>query len=638
MNHNEEATFNPNKNTGFQNQNQDQRQSKPDHGFDLARLRTLGRQTATGTKSDEYAETLKHTFTEISKLLASSGGVFDLLFIPVETAVISTMTVAFVYGQQITCCTCLIEDSIKPYTKPTFDGPNGRKIELEINTDKLYGDTMRSMIANTIKQLPQYNNEVIVSGCPLVIPKAIDLSSEISMKPYYDFAVVGILCLIRTMVGHPTSEDKAEEIVSKGFRLYNRIDVKPGATYKSVTGVPIAGDFSIVMTAEMEKQKTRNIYDDLVDDGNKVKILTSVIGYVDFLADSINTMNMRGNQAIPRYKPVVVISQSSCLGKTDESRDSLLSTILGLASLVPLISDDSNKWATVFEPFIAEGQTKTSIGVLGLEHNPFPGNPAYKQGVKNIIPGNDSVYDGENFTVYDFVKIFMTGSPVVCLDIQLGGPLEEIYQILARATYGSREEAIVINELDEFSNGLFSKLWHLRQVDGPQSILANLIENSPATSVNLYSGYYTDSDGKIRDIRSIDYLSVLERTAGDMVAFDQFASGFYPGRDDDYSMDQKKRILMQCAPNLNITGVITRVFFNNEFISCIDNMLSQLKLHYTVEGLADMYASGGRRQSLNSQYFNPVRSHGTFNYFQPKSQSFYYGRQSPYTPGGQNRF
>ncbi len=561
----------------------------------------LGFGATTGNVSTGQLKEFMVLFEQIKTMTVGKPNALNVKLLALEdnSIYIGSIIMYYKLDKTIYYTIFLFECTAKHIPNQVISIPNNRMIEIDMTTDKFFNQYMKEMAETALLYTEGQDNNLF-SVSAIVIPKKHPLTDISNISPIYDFGVANITNVIKLNSGQVTDLLTAKDLKHSSLALVNSIQITPGSTYTSYLSQPIDGDFNMVLSVQnANKQDIRSA----IHGADEDICLTSVIGRVDFFRQMVNPATTNygmQQQSVPGYVPVIIMTQVSRLGKSSQVNDTLLSQLLGIASLMPMINTDDNNWVSVFEPQIGEFSARTSIGVLGLEHNPYPGLQ-HQPGIVEIIPNGDQIRDANKFTAKEFAQIFCSKNIIVALDILKGGPLEKIQNIIATATKGSKSEMLIINELDAFSDGKFSKLWR--------------IKDQPILSLNptiIHAGFYTDGDNKQRDIRSVDYLAALEWSNGNQQILGPFVSGFLPDTVTDIHLDQKRKMLVQAIPNMTITGLYQRVFLNNEFISTLDEMLAAMELSYQIKGISNLDDVNSRKHFINSNYFTPIQSHGTF--------------------------
>lgn len=580
---------------------------KPDSnlGTSLQQLSALSSVRASANTSAGSTKPVMEVLEKVMARIENVPAAVKPSLTPIESndLLISGITVSLEMNNALYYSVLLFESLGVPIQNaelPSF----GRTIPVDRSTADYWDPIMMSITESIlVNKFPNPSRTKVICTSHIVVPNHIDLKSEEKLAYFYDHSIASLISDIKLLNGQPSHDPsfKPSLLASRNLLLNAKFDFTPGATYQSTTGEPILADFNAILYAR-DASKVNSLQQSSHNVGGDI-CLTSAMGYVDFIRSPPMQIQY-GQQTVPGYYPVIVLTQLSTLSNAGTAKtldDNLLSFLLSLPLVLPL-ADGNQRWVQVFEPTLAGAGNKASIGNLSLEHNVYPG-AQHKPQIMSIVPGNDISNDPSKLTARQMASYYCQQSVMVALDYKQGGPLEWLHRILVEATPGSNAEQLIIRELDAFSDGVFGKIW----ADMKQPVCS-------AEHTYLHAGYFSSPQGNQCDIRSVDYLSVLESSEGDLSTINSFAAGFYPGTTDYERMYAKRKFLETVAPTFKCTGLTTRVFINNNFISAIDQMLSKVGLSFILEGFNDINGVGGQRPMLNSQYLTPMTSHGTFGF------------------------
>ena len=576
-------------------------------------LASLGRVTSTGNAGSGTPLEVQKLLDEAAARTYNDPNAIRMNSLVIEDPKLNIPAIVeyHIYQKKIIYAVMLLEKLGQPLSNVMRAIAN-RQIEVDMPTIRYWDDTMRGVVEATIRRTA--GTAGLPQDCPLypvsavVIPNSVNLTDINHLAPFYDHITAAISAAVLSIQNKPTSDVKASLLADRTLQLVAKHEVRPGSTFLTPTGEIIAGDFTVTLSARnannaRAQMELHNVSGDVA--------LASTTAYIDFAYHEPESRYMQVQPGMPvmpvaGYDPLVVITQITPLGKTSRANDSLLGQLFGLASISGILSD--YRWATIFARGAGDNGSKTSIGVLGLEHNPYPGTKHTPQ-VLNVVAGTDLVQGSDRLTALGVIQIYCTPTMTVALDVVQGGPLCWVQSIFANASPGSNEEWQIIRELDEFSAGAFTRVWNKSQ-----PILA-----MPSAEIHL--GHYTDERGELCDIRKLDYLTMLEATQGDISIMIPYSAGFQPGNGDLSVIDQTRRIIKTYAPTAVFTGMATRIFFNTNFINALDQMFSACNLQIIMEGLGDIGGMGNRRGMFNSQYVSGINASGVFQQFGNASSS-----------------
>lgn len=578
------------------------------NGNAVSQLANLGRVTSTGNAGSGTPIEIQKLLDEAALRTYNDPKAIRLTSLVIEDPKLNIPAIVeyMVYHKRIIYTILLLEKLGQPLNN-IMQSLGNRQIEVDMPTIRYWDQTMRDLVEATIRRQPGVAG--VPGDCPIhavsvvVVPESVDLKDINKLAPFYDHMTAAISAAQRSIQGDPTSDITFNLLADRSLQLVAKHDVRPGSTFHTPTGEIIAGDFMVTLSARnsntnLARRELHNVSSDVT--------LSSVVAYIDMAYHEPEQRYVQTQPGMPvlpvaGYDPLVVITQITPLGKTSRANDDLLTQLFGLASVSGILSD--YRWATIFARGVGDSGSKTSIGVLGLEHNPYPGTKHTPQ-ILNVVAGTDLVQGSDRLTALGVIQIYCTPTMTVALDVVQGGPLAWAQSIFANASPGSNDEWQIIRELDAFSGGNFTRIWSKLQ----QPILA-----MPSAEIHL--GHYTDENGNLCDIRKLDYLTMLEATQGDVSIMMPYSAGFQPGNGDLGVIDQTRRIIRTYAPTAVFTGMATRIFFNTNFINALDQMFSACGLQIVMEGLGDIGGMGNRRGTFNSQYISGINNSGVFQQF-----------------------
>jgi len=629
------SSYKANRNTAQQAQPQQQRQAPPTGNaqktFNFRDLRGAVLAHIGTSKDGKTALTTMQQITE--QFVAQNVERPVSKFLLIEDPQLSVTALVAYFTPASTICyymVYLLAASAQPPSNKMIQIHNGTKtIEKDFPVSDYFNEKMRAVVEHTLKTTLQHSGVSFmgISNYGItVIPKEVNLEDISALAPFYIHMVSSLSAAISIGGGISTSSLTCDRLRIENRKLVAQFVLTPGATYRSSIGQPMAGDFTV--TTSSVPVNTRQ-YSDMIHSKQDESVITHLVGYLDFIRipqqRHLPQYGVPQNYYEPGYNPVIVITELSSFGKTAVPIDSLLTFLLALPSVIPLVTAEQ-KWTQLFAPNIGT-TNKATLGALSLEHNLEPGKP-FQPKITELYP-DTGVYNPEITTISEFARAFVSTTPVIVLDILNGGPLMGIYYYIVFAKPGTECERIILRELDSFFaitqadgsvvNDVFTRLW---QAAGSPCIIAQnrntKVPDEPtiihAATVITGDKSFGDASESILDIRSCDYLSVLERSNGNKEVIDAYSCGYVPGTYSDEELDMKRNILKNMFANLNITGKITRVHLNNAFISVIEEALKVANIIYQVEGLQDSMAFSNERHYFDPDSVNvPLKTHGAFN-------------------------
>lgn len=543
----EKPTFNPGGATRTEEQ-PSIRQPQPARaitGNATASLGDLTRLTAVGNRGSKTPYEVKELFDKVAARVQKNPNSKNIFSVVIEDHQLNIPAIAFysIDSGSIYVYPMLIEELGKKLIPVMEQGPNNRQIEIDMPTARYYDPVMQDITEAAVLYHAQEAGLVkqakVVTVASVVIPSSVKLDDEDKLAPFYDSAVAALAAQIHIVNGETTSQITSALLTNQALQVVARNQIRPGSTSQTAYGEIIAHDFQIDLVA---RNAVRN-QNDLHNTGNEY-VLSSVMGYVDFAfrpASPQEAMEakMRG-QGVPQYDPYIVITNASPLGLGAATNDDILSQCFAITSIAGLAT--GNRWTSVFTRAAGDSGKKTSVGAFGLEYTPNDQAPH----VSAMIPvsaGFDVQSGSDVKSPLQVLNAYCHNTMQIAMDIVQGGPMSWVQAVFANAVPGSIQEARINEELNAFSNGAWSKIWNGSQ---PITIL------SP---VEIHLGHCTEQDGTVRDIRSLDYLHMLQATNADAQIMIPYSEGFYPGNCDKVAMDKKRKIIQNYASNVVFTGI-----------------------------------------------------------------------------------
>lgn len=599
---------------GGQPGTQQQPQATPASGRAIS-LDDLFQPTAVAGRGGVAVTKVKEIFEQIAGEFEAKVGVGHKVYVTIADEAplrIPAIVLYTVTNYGIFLYPLILEECGERLESKTVNGNNGRGIIIDMPTSKYYVGTMDTICRQRVlndavaRGLIKTNDLKSVNNTTLnyvVIKRSVNLESKEMLTAFFDSAISAFTARVAVSAKLPTSRLVSGMLSNSQIQLVARHKVTPGVTEKDVFGNLMTQDFKVELLA-----RPANRQDEDIHKANREVIISSVSGYVDFAYHNPSPVQMQqaaqqraANGAynvntIPAYDPYIVLTSATPLGASTILGDNLLTQCFALASCAGIAQ--SQRWTAIFTRSGLDGNKKAPIGAFGLEHDPY----YIKQDQPAVIQTSAGFEAAGNNTLtpLDVINMFCYPTMLVALDVEDGGPMAWVQNIFRTAKPGSGEEDLIIKELDSFSDGAFSKIW-----DRKQSIIAY-----PSTPIHL--GYYTTEAGERRDLRTIDYLAMLNNCKGDMNIMIPFAEGFQPGKDSAEVIHNKREVIKMAAPNVVFTGMATRIFFNTAFISALEQTFITLGLKIILEGINDINSVIGRSSAFEGGFNAGLVNHGAF--------------------------
>jgi hypothetical protein len=197
------------------------------------------------------------------------------------------------------------------------------------------------------------------------------------------------------------------------------------------------------------------------------------------------------------------------------------------------------------------------IGKLNYEAN-TENNPS---GVGAYVDTKTASFTLDTLATY--CSTIIQNGLVISIDVPEAGPQSWYLSVFHAASMGSQQAIdVIMNAANSLTNGNFAKYFQ----PGSQ------IFTGPSDPVHL--GTYLDKNGAKRDLRDIDYLSVIHLTGDKELNTirswgDTFVRTDFPSM---LRLSERKRIIMGLTrDSAEITGFANRVTFTSAFLDALAN-------------------------------------------------------------------
>lgn len=244
--------------------------------------------------------------------------------------------------------------------------------------------------------------------------------------------------------------------------------------------------------------------------------------------------------------------------------------LLAIAS-ARLISTDC-AWFPVFKNY---GDPMHDIGSIGYRIKQNPQDP--NEVGKRIETSSNAFGDNE---LMGLIRRYIHPEVAFSIDDSDVGLESWLTSIFRQAAKGNREAAeYVIQSADNLTGGRFRRLF-----DGSAPVVMN--DNN-----RVHLGTFTDKDGRTRDLREIDYLTILGQHGGkDLHAVQEWESTYNDGNAPiEMRLNTRMAYLREMSGNLRITGFAERLTFSQVFMSALTQAVTEAGLAIEADGLQTMY-------------------------------------------------
>jgi hypothetical protein len=473
---------------------------------------------------------------------------------------LSAIVFSHKHGNNVYFSTLLIEGSETTTLKPIKVQFQGRDFtELARPATDFYDATTTHAIIDSLRTTyPGSAVEIIDVGANVIsrvvtIGKSVaDLVKSTEMDLYVFYAINNILAAKLDDTNEATF-NVSVAVSDRNARVRAQIDKNP-APIVSASGLPIRSDVSITISATTG------------DSLNGAKFVSSdditvINGYMDLsyidarvaaaLQSQITGVAVDPSSITQTYMPRFVMTRVDSLLPVYNAEFSLLAIASSLA-----MSRD-NAWMDLFKPRYGRkpGLDLTDVGALGFEavHLTEDGQAARIDVKSDDFSGNINNLV-EYLSTSMFTAINYSMDIVECSDT---GGIDSLY--LAAATGVPSAIDAVIRHADQLTGGRFSEIWE----GGAIATYNNVI---------VPMGYYEDKDGVLRDLRTYDYLAMLNKWGEtDINLVQKFSEAFDKINEDPYyRLSVLKDLLVNTiGSSVNVTSFAHRIDWDPTFLTTL---------------------------------------------------------------------
>lgn len=485
---------------------------------------------------------------------------------------------------------------------------------IDTPTSWAYDDGLRAIVTQTVATQLSVPPNKIVHQHHCVVPKGADLTSSAVTRAFFDTAMLALINVAAKDkvrgVTHQTLVNRAGVITQKTY-------ITPGQTRRSRSGMPLASDFNITLELSRAQQQRRDLNTPIHSMYDKKYVLADVSGFIDFtVADHLPPANQQWpNQVptVPKFIPTFILNEITGLAPNGQSIEDMRTQLLGIAGTSAITTN--SRWVRVYEKNIgskgAIGVGKTSIGSLGLAHWPFLGQPPEYGVIEIVAEEGGKAPKAGSMTAKQVADSYCTKGVVVGMDIEQGGRLQWIQDLFIAAAGSiddpntAKASAKIIAECDILTNGHFSKLWAAANGGMLPSIM------SPTTVV-VHLGTYIGPDSQKRDLRSLDFPTLLRQMPKDPEKLREATTALIPGGCNAVTLTNRKEALERITGGLEITGLATRVFFKRGAIQTLVNALIISEIRITSDDNLD-YGYQDNYVRMNFELADDISSGGLYH-------------------------
>jgi hypothetical protein len=605
--------------------------SQPESGYlsnGLDDLGSLGIETQSGGVDTEGFAAFAEEMTRRAKSPEIAGAI-KIEVIPVSSQQLELPVLAMCSESKdgVIVYSLLIEGMMNRYPLPpikeTRKDPNTGMMSMELIIDlptaRCYDSKLREVVASVVAAQMGVRTDRIIHMSHCVVPRAARLQSPEIARLYFDSAN---LALTTAIASDKIKGITADNLSRSEWNVQQYTKFTPGTNKLSKVGTPIASDF----TTSLILQKRNNQNQSLANRAYEVHQqqqqydLCEATGFIDYTVVDVPPVPQANPAAMPTrpgFMPMVVLTEVTGLANKGRSIEDIKTQILGVASTVAVLSDHA--YVRVHECAPGSKSEKASVGLMGLEHDPYVGRAPKLAPIKvESISINKKPSEGA-LTPLQVAEIWHTENVMVALDVEEGSRLSWVQDLFIAATGRNGDSALkqaanatIIKECDDLTRGLFSQAWSNLN----NGVVAPVVMGE---TCQIHLGTYRGPNGEPRDIRSIDYLSILANSPKDLEVVSKVTACMIPQHCNPQTLTDRRNYLEASLSDFTVTGMATRVFFNKGFIRTLVGSLIQAGVTFRSDDV-NGYGKSAQRVVMNYNMGDTISGDGLYsNGYQPAS-------------------
>lgn len=477
---------------------------------------------------------------------------------------------------------------------PTYVNINNQSVEVMTVASDVYNQTMWDRVAETLYETFGESITLHDAGAT-VIPTELRVEDTERLRTVLYKASEAVNSVMDNHVGTDvppfalTSVDNRDAVVA-------RLDYAPGEV-TTAAGLPVRSDVCVTLQGQVAGTQNQP---EMVQD------ITRIDAYVDLVYDPSASQQMMGGfgqmqPATQYYHPRCIITQA------DTGVDVISMELLLLALSSAGLLSRNMAWGGVFRQRfdVKKGELDMrDIGAVGYDIN-LTGDPQAKQFER--INTNAA-----NFTtnqLYQLLQTVMYPGLIYSMDVEEASDMSWINLTFIAAANGNADARdAIIQAADILTGGNFSQMYN----GAPICV----------DDVNrIHLGYYTDEKGRLRDLRQLDYLAMLNLTGDKDINYVVEFADTYDRVDIplEIRLEKRARIIQNVlGESVHFKGFARRITFTADFMTTLQAACAATGLQIRPSNtIQDFTGVGQRGNSAIGAYAVSGQQGGLFNYTQP---------------------
>ena len=446
--------------------------------------------------------------------------------------------------------TLLLEASADP-VPPKIEVISQIQVTIDRFSAQVYDQVYAAAVNNTVAAA--FPNHTILNTGATVVPRIFDWTVPADTRALVYNAMLAAVTYLEAKQSDFMDMDMTK--ISNDANL--QVQVSYGTQEaRDYVGLPIRSDVTI-LTSAVASQRTDN---GSLNNQIEAATITSVRGYIDltYVGNTQQAQMNYGQQVMGAkriYQPRLIITQME-----NFKRSTPAAQLLALATATTI--GEGTSWYACFRPNQKLGaKNPHDIGAVNIEANLKNEGGAFGTKIDTLL---NTFGDPE---LGGLMQAVCYPGLAISIDVNDCGSDTWYNRSLSAAAAGDENaNAEILRAANTLTGGHFANLY------GNNNFPAVL-----KTDERVFMGYWVNNEGKISDIRQVDYLTVLNKLAvTDPQQIVNWSDSFERvDQDQALRLQGRRTIIRSQCEQLVFTQYATRVTFNPAFLQML---IAALKL------------------------------------------------------------
>jgi len=363
---------------------------------------------------------------------------------------------------------------------------------------------------------------------------------------------------------------------------FNQDQVNPPVEAFDPAGLPIRGE--VVAAFRSEQPRIVNQRDQTENTAGIMDLGTTLAS----ISLNIDPVPARANRYMPQQAQADATQEYSAevtiTGFDMRLPPDLGNVLLQLSTILAVLNSQERPWLRNFLPrhLQMNGASPTrndnfrprDLGALNYDYGLKTQRPD-GSGVMEVLPfptANQNDFGIDNY--YLLVNAIIQSAPALSIDCPLAGAETWYLRIFAEASDVPEAFNAIVNAMDSITDNRFSQIFFA--ANSSRQIVLNRAER-------ILNGYFTDSDGRIHDLRVAQDLLYLMNAKGheDPEIGRKYAATF--NGSSDAQLAARAKLIESAVHNVTYTGISIHKTFHPDFLRAMDESITATGLRPRID-------------------------------------------------------